>query len=426
MSDLRRAGAQGHGYLELLEKGEQGDVVAKARATIWSSTYTQIEQRCERSGVGKLVSGMSILALVGIAFHPLYGLSLNIIDIDPNYSLGEIARLRQETIQRLKRNGLFQMNKELELPRPLQRIAIISSPTAAGYGDFMRQLHANSYGVVLYTALFTAQMQGSDTTPSVIAALGRIAAVEEHFDAVVIIRGGGAVSELRAFDDYVLCEAAAQFPLPIISGIGHERDVSVLDLVAHTSLKTPTAVAAFLVDGLANELATLLEQLRRLPALLQALSMGRSNWLHAQVSRLPLLVRSRFEQAERKLLTQRSQITLAARHYLLQSDHRLDLVLRRLPVASVYALRLHQQQLRERLAPLPLYIAHLRERWEAILLRQEQAVRLAHPDQILRRGFSLVSVEGRIVTRSSQLPAGAEIVVRFADGAVDAVTKDKP
>lgn len=426
VSDLRRAGAQGHGYLELLEKGEQGDVVAKARATIWSSTYTQIEQRCERSGVGKLVSGMSILALVGIAFHPLYGLSLNIIDIDPNYSLGEIARLRQETIQRLKRNGLFQMNKELELPRPLQRIAIISSPTAAGYGDFMRQLHANSYGVVLYTALFTAQMQGSDTTPSVIAALGRIAAVEEHFDAVVIIRGGGAVSELRAFDDYVLCEAAAQFPLPIISGIGHERDVSVLDLVAHTSLKTPTAVAAFLVDGLANELATLLEQLRRLPALLQALSMGRSNWLHAQVSRLPLLVRSRFEQAERKLLTQRSQITLAARHYLLQSDHRLDLVLRRLPVASVYALRLHQQQLRERLAPLPLYIAHLRERWEAILLRQEQAVRLAHPDQILRRGFSLVSVEGRIVTRSSQLPAGAEIVVRFADGAVDAVTKDKP
>lgn len=426
VSDLRRAGAQGHGYLELLEKGEQGDVVAKARATIWSSTYTQIEQRCERSGVGKLVSGMSILALVGIAFHPLYGLSLNIIDIDPNYSLGEIARLRQETIQRLKRNGLFQMNKELELPRPLQRIAIISSPTAAGYGDFMRQLHANSYGVVLYTALFTAQMQGSDTTPSVIAALGRIAAVEEHFDAVVIIRGGGAVSELRAFDDYALCEAAAQFPLPIISGIGHERDVSVLDLVAHTSLKTPTAVAAFLVDGLANELATLLEQLRRLPALLQALSMGRSNWLHAQVSRLPLLVRSRFEQAERKLLTQRSQITLAARHYLLQSDHRLDLVLRRLPVASVYALRLHQQQLRERLAPLPLYIAHLRERWEAILLRQEQAVRLAHPDQILRRGFSLVSVEGRIVTRSSQLPAGAEIVVRFADGAVDAVTKDKP
>lgn len=426
VSDLRRAGAQGHGYLELLEKGEQGDVVAKARATIWSSTYTQIEQRCERSGVGKLVSGMSILALVGIAFHPLYGLSLNIIDIDPNYSLGEIARLRQETIQRLKHNGLFQMNKELELPRPLQRIAIISSPTAAGYGDFMRQLHANSYGVVLYTALFTAQMQGSDTTPSVIAALGRIAAVEEHFDAVVIIRGGGAVSELRAFDDYALCEAAAQFPLPIISGIGHERDVSVLDLVAHTSLKTPTAVAAFLVDGLANELATLLEQLRRLPALLQALSMGRSNWLHAQVSRLPLLVRSRFEQAERKLLTQRSQITLAARHYLQQSDHRLDLVLRRLPVASVYALRLHQQQLRERLAPLPLYIAHLRERWEAILLRQEQAVRLAHPDQILRRGFSLVSVEGRIVTRSSQLPAGAEIVVRFADGAVDAVTKDKP
>ena len=153
--------------MELLEKGEEGDVVAKVRATIWSSTYTLIEQRFERSGVGKLSSGMSILALVGITFHPQYGLSLNIIDIDPNYSLGEIARLRLETIQRLKRNGLFTMNKELELPFPLQRIAIISSPTAAGYGDFMRQLHENPYGVVLYTALFTAQMQGSDTTASI-------------------------------------------------------------------------------------------------------------------------------------------------------------------------------------------------------------------------------------------------------------------
>ena len=253
VSDLRRAGGQGHGYLELLEKGEEGEVVAKVRATIWSSTYTLIEQRFERSGVGKLTSGMSILALAGIAFHPQYGLSLNSIDIDPNYSLGEIARLRLETIQRLKRNGLFTMNKELDLPSPLQRIAIISSPTAAGYGDFMRQLHENPYGVVLYTALFTAQMQGSDTTASILAALGRIAEVEEHFDAVVIIRGGGAVSELRAFDDYTLCEAAAQFPLPIIAGIGHERDVSVLDLIAHTTLKTPTAVATFLVEGLASE-----------------------------------------------------------------------------------------------------------------------------------------------------------------------------
>ena len=423
VSDLRRAGGQGHGYVELLEKGEEGDVVAKVRATIWSSTYTLIEQRFERSGVGKLSSGMSILALVGIAFHPQYGLSLNIIDIDPNYSLGEIARLRLETIQRLKRNGLFTMNKELDLPFPLQRIAIISSPTAAGYGDFMRQLHENPYGVVLYTALFTAQMQGSDTTASILAALGRIAEVEEHFDAVVIIRGGGAVSELRAFDDYTLCEAAAQFPLPIIAGIGHERDVSVLDLIAHTTLKTPTAVATFLVEGLASELAELREHLRRLPSLLQALSMGRSNWLHTQVSRLPLLVRGRLEQAERKLLTQRSQITLSARHYLQRSEYRLELALRRLPTATSYALRQHRQALRERLSPLPLHVSRLRERMEADLLRQEQAIRLAHPDQILRRGFSLVSVGGRIVTRSSQIPAGAEISVRFADGEVEAVTK---
>lgn len=155
--------------------------------------------------------------------------------------------------------------------------------------------------------------------------------------------------------------------------------------------------------------------------------MGRSNWLHTQVSRLPLLVRGRLEQAERKLLTQRSQIALSARHYLQRSEHRLELALRRLPTAASYALRQHRQALRERLSPLPLHVSRLRERMEADLLRQEQAIRLAHPDQILRRGFSLVSVGGRIVTRSSQIPAGAEISVRFADGEVEAVTKkEKP
>lgn len=424
VSDLRRAGGQGHGYLELLEKGAGGEVVAKVRATIWSSSYTAIERAFEAQGVGKLTSGMSILALVGVSFHPQYGLSLNIVDIDPNYSLGEIARLRLETIARLKRHGLFGLNKELELPRPLQRIAIISSPTAAGYGDFMRQLHTNAYGVVFYTALFRAQMQGNETTASILGALERILKVADSFDAVVIIRGGGAVSELRAFDDYTLCEAVAQFPLPVISGIGHDRDVSVLDLIAHTSLKTPTAVASFLIEELAVELGELVQRQRQLLLRLQTLSMERTAWLHSVASRLPLLARGRLDRERRRLIQLPSQLTLSARSYLDQSRHQLHFTTRQLPLLTSYLVRHYRQELAKSLAPLPLSVERLRERLGATLERQEQAIRLAHPDEVLRRGFSLVSVGGRIITRREQLASGVDLSIRFADGAIEAVTKD--
>lgn len=423
VSDLRRAGGLGHGYLELLEKGSGGEVVARVRATIWSSTYQQIEQAFARSGVGSLSSGMSILCLVSVAFHPQYGMSLNIQDVDPNYSLGEIARLRQETISRLKRAGLWTLNKEQELPHPLQRIAIISSSTAAGYGDFMRQLHQNPYGVICYTALFRAQMQGEGTTPSVLAALERILKHEEAFDAVVIIRGGGAVSELRAFDDYALCEGVAQYPLPVITGIGHERDLSVLDMIAHTSLKTPTAVATFLIEGLASELASIEEQLRSLPRLLQALSLGRSNWLHQVASRLPLVARASLAEAERSQQAYQRRMTLSVHTYLEQARHRTTLSLQRLPLMCQHLLERRRLELNHTLLPLQLATSRQQERWSTTLERYEQAVRLAHPDNILRRGFSIVSTATGIVTRSEALPPGTPITLRFADGAVKAVTE---
>lgn len=424
VSDLRRAGGQGHGYLELLEKGERGDVTARVRATIWSSTYSTIEQCFERSGVGKLTSGMSILCLVSVAFHPQYGLSLNIVDIDPSYSLGELARLRQETIARLKRAGLWELNKGYALPRPLQRIAIISSPTAAGYGDFIRQLHQNPYGVWCYTALFRAQMQGEQTTPSILSSLERILRHEEAFDAVVIIRGGGAVSELRAFDDYALCEGVAQYPLPVITGIGHERDLSVLDMISHTSLKTPTAVAAFLIEGLASELAFVEQTAQALPRLVQALSLGRASWLHQIASRLPLVARSRLDQAQRSQLGYQRDLALAVRRYLDGARHRTTLSLQRLPLMSAHLLQRHQLELSHQLAPLRLAIARQQERWTSQLAHQEQALRLAHPDNILRRGFSIISAGDRIITRRADLPAGTAVTLRFADGSIQAVTEE--
>lgn len=423
VSDLRRAGGIGHGYLELLEKGEQGEVTARVRATIWSSTYQAIEQSFVRSGVGALASGMSILCLVSVAFHPQYGLSLNIVDIDPNYSLGEIARLRQETINRLKRAGLWSLNKEHELPRPLQRLAIISSSTAAGYEDFMRQLQHNAYGVICYTALFRAQMQGEQTTSSILAALERILRYEEAFDAVVIIRGGGAVSELRAFDDYALCEGVAQYPLPVITGIGHERDLSVLDMIAHTSLKTPTAVATYLIEGLASELALVEEHLRTLPHLLQSLSLGRSHWLHQLASRLPLVARARLEQAQRNQRAYQSQLTLSVHTYLEQARHRTTLSLQRLPLLCQHLLQRRRLELSHLLLPLRLATSRQQERQQSNLEHQEQAIRLAHPDNILQRGFSIVSTKQGIITRRSHLTAETPISIRFADGIVEAVTK---
>ena len=287
----------------------------------------------------------------------------------------------------------------------------------------MRQLQHNAYGVICYTALFRAQMQGEQTTSSILAALERILQHEEAFDAVVIIRGGGAVSELRAFDDYALCEGVAQYPLPVITGIGHERDLSVLDMIAHTSLKTPTAVATYLIEGLASELALVEEHLRTLPHLLQSLSLGRSHWLHQLASRLPLVARARLEQAQRNQRAYQSQLTLSVHTYLEQARHRTTLSLQRLPLLCQHLLQRRRLELSHLLHPLRLATSRQQERQQSNLEHQEQAIRLAHPDNILQRGFSIVSTKQGIITRRSHLTAETPISIRFADGIVEAVTK---
>lgn len=417
ISDLRPSSG-GHVYLELLEKGVQGEIVAQIRASIWSSRYEYILRRFAQDGLGVPSSGMSVLALVELNYHVRYGLSLGILDIDPKYSLGELARQRLETIVRLKREGLYDLNGELPLPRPLQRLAIISSPTAAGYGDFMRQLHQNAYGVVFYTALFRAQMQGEGTTDSILAALGRILEQQEHFDAVVIIRGGGAVSELRAFDDYRLCEGCAQFPLPIITGIGHERDTSVLDMVAHSSFKTPTAVASFLIDELAAELGQIQRTLQSLPRLLERLSIGRWHELDRSAHRLQQTAQRSLLQADRSLQDRELRMERSVRMELGAAAQRLDMIGQRLPDLLRFRLEQARQSLQIPLHRLPLLIATLRGRSQQDLERYEQAVRLAHPDTILRRGFSIVKHAGHIQTSADGLTSGQELELCFYRGSV--------
>jgi len=252
----------GHCYLDLVEKAETGLLSAKLRATCWANVYALLRPYFEQETGARLQNGMQILVEVELNFHSVYGLSANIINIDPKYTMGDLARQRQETINRLQKEGVTELNKSLSLPTIVRRLAVISAESAAGYGDFCHQLNESGYR--FDTALFPAVMQGDNASKSIIAALATIAAQEQDFDAVIIIRGGGATTDLTCFDDYNLCSHCAQFPLPVITGIGHTRDVSVLDLVAFLALKTPTAVAQFFIDGREHEKQRLLDWQRRL------------------------------------------------------------------------------------------------------------------------------------------------------------------
>jgi exodeoxyribonuclease VII large subunit len=250
IGELREA-RNGHCYLEFVEKDEESNqLLSKSRATIWSYSYRSISAWFQSITGESLKAGMTVLANVQIQFHEVYGLSLNVKDIDPNFTLGERARKKQEIIAQLKEDGVFEMNKSHPLPMVPQRIAIISAESAAGYGDFMNQIGNNDYGYHLHSQLFVATMQGDKAAKTIIEALHQIHEQMEGFDAVVLIRGGGAQVDLDCFDNYELASHIAQFPLPIFTGIGHERDETICDLVAHTKLKTPTAVAEFLIRGM--------------------------------------------------------------------------------------------------------------------------------------------------------------------------------
>lgn len=258
----------GHCYLNLVEKGAtDGAPRAEARAVIWRSAYLSLASMFEAATGATLRAGLRVLVRVMVSYHEIYGFSLQIIDLDPRYTLGEVERRRRETIARLQQEGVWDMNRELELTRPTLRIAIVSSDTAAGYQDFMNELRRSLYR--FQTTLFRSLMQGDAAEESIIASLHAIAEREEDFDVVAIIRGGGSTSDLALFDSYLIATHVAQFPLPIFAGIGHDKDVSVVDMVAHTSLKTPTAVATRLVemadyemsliDTYANDIATIVD-----------------------------------------------------------------------------------------------------------------------------------------------------------------------
>lgn len=393
-SEVRVNATSGHCYLEFVEKDETtGQLVAKSRGTIWARNFAVLRTYFEQETGQTFISGLKVLVNVSVEYHELYGLSLTVHDIDPSYTLGDMARKRMEVIRRLQEEGVFDLNKELTLAILPQRIAVISSPTAAGYEDFVNQLTHNDYGFPFYVKLFPALMQGEKTEESVIAALDRIYAHRELFDVVVLIRGGGSAADLSSFDSYTLAANCAQFPLPIITGIGHERDDSVVDNVAHTRMKTPTAVAAFLINRMAEQLA-LLDELRRTvcEATRNQLTVKKTTW-QILATRFPVFVTGHLERHRTSLHT------LTAR------------------LSSV------PQLLEKHTEQLELVPVHIRKAADAMLTRHthelalsEQHIKLASPDHILKRGYTLTLKDGKIVKHAADLSAGDEISVRFTDG----------
>lgn len=393
LSDVR-SNYSGHCYLEFVQKDPKSNsLIAKARGIIWNNVFSELKPYFERETGQAFVSGIKVLVKVTVDFHELYGYSLTILDIDPAYTLGDMARRRREILLRLQEEGVLSLNKELELPVLAQRIAVISSATAAGYGDFCNQLENNAFGFAFYPRLFPAVMQGERVEASVIAALDCIYAESEKWDVVVIIRGGGATSDLSGFDTYDLAASCAQFPLPIITGIGHERDDTVIDLVAHTRVKTPTAAAEFLVNHLrqtAEELENHAYFIRQeVPARLNR----EKERLERCVTRIPARVQMRLQREDFRRERLAKRIEMAWQSRLAKEQYRLEL-------SSRLAVALQARLLKER------------HRLELL----EKSVEAASPDLLLKRGYSITLKDGKAVTDASLLKPGDKVVTRVAKG----------
>lgn len=379
LSDVR-SNATGHCYLEFVQKDPRNNgLIAKARGTIWSNVYRLLKPYFEESTGQLFTSGIKVLVKVTVQFHELYGYSLTIQDIDPTYTLGDMARRRREILLQLEEEGVLTLNKELEMPSLPQRIAVISSASAAGYGDFCHQLQHNPRGFFFYTELFPALMQGNQVEESVLAGLDRINARLDDFDAVVIIRGGGATSDLSGFDTYLLAASCAQFPLPIITGIGHERDDTVLDSVAHTRVKTPTAAAELLI-GRIDEAADRLEELSdQLAYSVRSRLEAEHRKIESFQSRIPSLVVRRLADARYALLTAQKDLTRSSATLLSRQKHRLELLQQRIADAS--------------------------------------------PEKLLSRGYSITLKEGKAVTDASRLKPGDQLTTRFYKGEINSYIK---
>ena len=315
-AEIASMSVRGHCYMELVEKAENGILAAKVRATCWNNVYNLLSAYFVQETGQSLHVGLQVMLEVSVEFHAVYGLSLNVWNIDPTYTLGDLAKQRQATIQQLTEDGVMDLQKALQIPSLPRRVAVISSADAAGYGDFCDQLKHNRFGFKFHVQLYPAVVQGDTAARSVVQALNSIAALEEEWDVVVIIRGGGASTDMSCFDDYNLASHCAQFPLPIIAGIGHTRDVSVVDMVVHTSVKTPTAAAEWLIERVA-------EQVDRVGGLMLRLQRATQNAVSREKNRLLLYEQQIFNAVRGKAVRERGKLDLWMKTIELHSPERI-------------------------------------------------------------------------------------------------------
>lgn len=369
----------GHCYLNLVEKGNsEGAPRAEARAVIWRNNYTQIDAMFREATGSPLSSGIGVLVRVVVTYHEIYGFSLQIIDLDPNYTLGDVERRRRETIERLKEDGVWDMNRELSLPRPLLRIAVVSSATAAGYRDFMTEIGSSPFN--FNVTLFEATMQGEGAEESVVNALSAIAERESDFDIAVIIRGGGSTSDLALFDSYRIALYVTQMPMAVITGIGHDKDVSVVDMVAHYMCKTPTAVGAFLVDSATAELNTIYDLSNEFRQLSEQMLNNQSSYL-----------------AQRKL-----ELCHLASQNISNHSHNLSAIEQSIKELSSHIIATEEQR-----------IESFKRLTESYSL-----------DNILKLGFALVQTSEGIITSACGVGIGDQIEITLHNGTINAVVQD--
>lgn len=382
-----RVTQKGHCYLEMVEKDEE-QILAKMRATIWSFTYRNLSVWFRRFTGKELQPGIKILFNATVQFHEIYGISLNIKDIDAQFTLGERAKKRNETIAKLVEDGVYDMNKELPLPPAPQHIAVISSSTAAGYGDFINQLSHNNYNYKFHIRLFEALMQGDEAEASLINAMHRVFEQIDNFDLMVIIRGGGASLDLDCFDSYELSSHIAQFPIPVITGIGHERDETIADEVAHTKMKTPTAVAEFLISGLRDFEDKLDMQFERMSQFASAFMQDAAYTIERLVRELYKNTDNLLHRNGKSLIQLEHKLSFAANIFL---DHEKDRLERTKEYINTQPLKILTKET-ERLSQL------------------EHNIKILDPENVLRRGYTITTAGGTLIKNLHDLKSGAELI----------------
>lgn len=416
LSDLRIAG--GHCYMELIEKNQSGQTVAKMRAMIWQSSLMSIRRNFTDVTGRDLCSGLKVMVYGSVNHHPVYGMAMTITKIDPSYTLGDMERIRREILERLTKENVIDFNRKVPFPIAPQRIAVISAEGAAGYGDFINQLTHSAEGFVFYPHLFPAVMQGENCAPSVMAALEMVEMTIDLWDAVVIIRGGGATTDLNGFDDYALARRVATFPLPVVVGIGHERDRTVLDEIANTRCKTPTAVAAFLIDCMrqtASRLASLGDFCVRYCSERIA---GENMRLSNLASLIPAAVSKNLSRSEMLLSRVAASIPTAAGRTLTREQSKLNTIVSLIKVYTVQQNRAGNNKLVEIAQRIGETCSRKIDLENRKLESLGALVRVLDPKQTLKRGYSITRCNGHAVTDVSAVSVGDKIVTTLLDGEI--------